>query len=113
MFSCRQREGTPASQTAGADDDDGAATSPAALDQATDERQGAAGLDELLAQSAAAAERLRETEHWSDEAWVGEVRRLVDSWNRARLRRTMVGCPGKRNGEGVGGGETVRHRARW
>ena len=92
MFSCRQREGTPASQTAGADDDDGAATSPAALDQATDERQGAAGLDELLAQSAAAAERLRETEHWSGEAWVGEVRRVVDSWNRARCGERWWGA---------------------
>lgn len=85
MFSCRQREGTPASQAACADDNDEATAGQAALGQAIEERSGAAGLDELLAQSVAAIERLRETEDWDDETWVAEVRRLIDSWERARL----------------------------
>jgi hypothetical protein len=85
MFSCRQREGTPASQAACADDNDEATADQAALGQATEERPGAPGLDELLAQSVAAIERLRETGDWRDETWVAEVRRLVDSWDRARL----------------------------
>jgi hypothetical protein len=85
MFSCRQREGTPASQAAGADDDDEAATGQATLGQATEDCSGAAGLDELRAQLVAAIERLRETEDWGNEIWVAEVRRVVDSWDRARL----------------------------
>jgi hypothetical protein len=85
MFSCQQREGTPASHAARSDDDDDATAGQAVMGQATEERPGAPGLGELLAQLVAAIEQLRETEDWRDETWVAEVRRLVDSWDRARL----------------------------
>jgi hypothetical protein len=55
------------------------------MGQATEERPGAPGLDELLAQFVAAIEQLRETEDWGDDTWVAELRRLVDSWDWARL----------------------------
>jgi len=100
MFSCRQREGTPASQVAGADDDDDGA-GQAALGQAIEERPGAAGLDELLAQSVAAIERLRETEDWDDETWVAEVRRLSTPGTGPGSANDGGG-PGKANWTGRG-----------
>lgn len=84
MFSCPQREGTPASQGSQADRSEGSLARELATDRAMAGHPSEAAVDELVAQSAAAADRLRATEDWHYAAWVSELRRLVDSLNRAR-----------------------------
>jgi len=88
MFSSPRREGTAASQAVRANVDEAGADRQPVARPATAPGPEEARAAKLPASSAATLESIRATEDWSDEAWVAEVRRVVDP---SRLSRTSDG----------------------